>query len=108
MQSTDSWLDMMEGWKAEGFEPPSDMDSAPMAMPTSMLPVAIWAAISWTALRPEEQKRLTEEAAEVLGRPAAREGGARDVGGFGVVDLGERVVSQRLFVVDESDLEIEQ
>jgi hypothetical protein len=48
------------------------MDSAPMARPTSMLPVAIWLAMSCVALRPEEQKRLTEEAAVVLGKPAAR------------------------------------
>ena len=73
MQSADSGLLMMASWKGEGGGPPSDMDSAPMATPTSMLPVAIWAAMSWTAFRPEEQKRLTEEAAEVLGRPAARE-----------------------------------
>jgi len=33
----------------------------------------IWFAMSWTAFRPEEQKRLTEEAAVVLGKPAASE-----------------------------------
>ena len=46
VQSTDSWLAMMAGWNADGVEPPSDMDSAPMAIPTSMLPVATWAAMS--------------------------------------------------------------
>jgi len=48
------------------------MDSAPMATPTEMEPWAIWSATSWTALSPDEQKRLTEEAAVVLGKPAAR------------------------------------
>jgi hypothetical protein len=37
-----------------------------------MLPAIIWLAMSWTALSPEEQKRLTEDAAVVLGKPAAR------------------------------------
>jgi hypothetical protein len=56
----------ISSWK--GFSrrsPPSDMDSAPMAIPTSMLPLEIWFAMSWTALRPEEQKRFTDEAAAV-------------------------------------------
>jgi len=38
-----------------------------------MLPLLIWLAMSWTAFRPEEQKRLTVEAAVVLGNPAARD-----------------------------------
>jgi hypothetical protein len=38
----------------------------------SMEPLEIWFAISWVAFRPEEQKRLTVEAAVVLGNPAAR------------------------------------
>lgn len=37
-----------------------------------MLPVAIWLAICCTARRPDEQKRLAEETAVVLGKPAAR------------------------------------
>lgn len=37
-----------------------------------MLPVLIWFAMSCTALRPDEQKRFTEEAPVVLGNPAAR------------------------------------
>jgi len=48
------------------------MDSAPRARPISMLPVAIWFAMSCVALRPDEQKRLTEEALVVLGKPAER------------------------------------
>ena len=44
-----------------------------MATPHSMLPAVIWLAISCTAFRPEEQKRLTEDAALVVGKPAARE-----------------------------------
>lgn len=39
----------------------------------SMEPVWICVAMSWMALRPEEQKRLTEAAPEVYGMPAARE-----------------------------------
>ena len=38
-----------------------------------MLPLEIWLAMSWVALRPEEQNRLTVEAAVVLGKPAASE-----------------------------------
>ena len=38
-----------------------------------MLPVVIWFAMSCTAFRPDEQKRLTQLAAVVLGKPAARE-----------------------------------
>jgi hypothetical protein len=38
-----------------------------------MAPVWICAAMSWTALRPEEQKRLTLLAAVVVGKPAARQ-----------------------------------
>jgi len=53
--------------------PPSVMDSAPIATPISIAPVMIWLAISWVALRPELQKRLVEYAAEVTGKPAARE-----------------------------------
>ena len=49
-----------------------DMLSAPRASPTSMEPAMIWLEICWTARRPEEQKRLTIEAAEVAGKPAAR------------------------------------
>jgi hypothetical protein len=44
-----------------------------MAMPTAMEPVEMACAMSAVALRPEEQKRLTEEAPAVLGKPAARE-----------------------------------
>lgn len=50
-----------------------DINSAPIAIPHSMCPRLIWFAISWTALRPEEQNRLTEAAAVVLGKPAARD-----------------------------------
>jgi hypothetical protein len=42
-----------------------------MAIPMSMLPLEIWFAMSCVALRPEEQKRFTVEAAVVLGKPAA-------------------------------------
>jgi hypothetical protein len=48
------------------------MLSAPMAMPISMLPLVMALAMSAVALRPEEQKRLTELAPAVLGKPAAR------------------------------------
>jgi len=44
-----------------------------MAIPTSIDPLMIWLAISWTAFSPELQKRLTDEAPAVFGRPAARE-----------------------------------
>ena len=50
--------------------PPAVMDSAPTARPHSMLPMLIWLAMSWTALRPEEQKRLTDEAPAVVEYPA--------------------------------------
>lgn len=43
-----------------------------MATPQSMLPLLIWFAISCSALRPDEQNRLTDEAPEVLGNPAAK------------------------------------
>ena len=72
MQSAESWFAMMASWKGETGMPVVDMDSAPMAMPQSMLPVEIWLAMSWTAFRPEEQKRLTLLAPAVLGMPAAR------------------------------------
>lgn len=42
-------------------------------MPTEMEPLEIEWAMSAMAFRPEEQKRLTEEAPAVLGKPAARE-----------------------------------
>jgi hypothetical protein len=51
---------------------PKVMDSAPTATPTSIAPVRIWLAMSWIALRPEAQKRLTDEAPAVCGMPAAR------------------------------------
>jgi hypothetical protein len=44
-----------------------------MATPISMEPSAMALAMSWVALRPEEQKRFREYAPEVLGIPAARE-----------------------------------
>lgn len=43
-----------------------------MAMPTSMEPDEMAWAMSAVALRPEEQKRLMDEALVVLGKPAAR------------------------------------
>ncbi len=44
-----------------------------MAMPTSILPLEIWFAMSAVAFRPDEQKRLTLEAPDVMGKPAARD-----------------------------------
>lgn len=74
MQSAASCVEeRISGWK--GFSrrsPPTDMDSAPKAMPISMEPSAIWFAMSCVALSPEEQKRFTVEAPDVLGKPAAR------------------------------------
>ncbi len=72
MQSCASWFWKTSGWK--GFSrrsPPMDIISAPMAMPISMLPEAIWFAMSCVALSPEEQNRFTVEAAVVFGKPAA-------------------------------------
>ena len=74
MQSAAFGSFRISSWK--GFSrrsPPSDMDSAPIATPMSMLPLMIWLATSWTALSPDEQKRFTEEAPAVVGYPAARE-----------------------------------
>jgi len=74
MQSSDSWLCLVtspsNGWSRAS--PPTVIDSAPRAMPISIEPVVIACAISAVALRPEEQKRLTEEAPAVLGKPAER------------------------------------
>jgi len=73
MQSAASWFLRSSGWKGRSRRsPPTDIISAPRAIPMSMLPEAIWFATSWVALRPEEQNRFTVEAAVVLGNPAAR------------------------------------
>lgn len=74
MQSAASWVPLIIS-STNGRvrrSPPVLMDSAPRARPISMLPVAIWFAMSCVALRPDEQKRLTEEALVVLGKPAER------------------------------------
>ena len=47
-------------------------DSAPTAIPISMVPVMISFAMCWVAVKPDEQNRLELEAAEVFGKPAAR------------------------------------
>lgn len=75
MVSAASWLAEVTA-SSKGLSrasPPMVMDSAPIAIPTSMLPAEMALAISAVALSPEEQKRLTEEAPETLGMPAARE-----------------------------------
>lgn len=72
-QSTASWVFKISGWYGSRRSPPSLMDSAPIAIPMSMLPSAIWFAMSCVALSPEEQNLFTEDAPEVLGMPAARE-----------------------------------
>lgn len=51
---------------------PSLNDSAPTTIPTSMIPVRISFAICCVAVKPDEQKREMLDAAEVLGKPAAR------------------------------------
>jgi hypothetical protein len=53
-----------------------------MAIPISIEPLEIWFAISWVALRPEEQKRFTVEAAVVFGNPAARAAARRTYAAF--------------------------
>lgn len=62
MQSAASWL-----WEVTAssnglsrLSPPIDIASAPMAIPTSILPVVMAFAMSAVALRLEEQKRLIE------------------------------------------------
>jgi hypothetical protein len=49
-----------------------DMLSHPMAMPTSIAPVAMLPATVWMDNRPELQKRETTLAAVDTGKPAAR------------------------------------
>jgi len=73
MQSAASWFLKISGWKGSIRSPPSLIDSAPIAIPMSMLPSAIWFAMSCVALSPDEQNLFTEDAPEVLGIPAARE-----------------------------------
>src|SRR3569833_3492842 len=68
-QSWVSWLRRVT-FSSKGLtmpSPPAVMDSAPMAMPISMPPVAIWWAMSAVALSPDEQKRFTDNAPCVLG-----------------------------------------
>lgn len=52
---------------------PSLSDSAPMAIPISIVPVMISFAMCCVAVKPDEQNRAAVEAAVVLGKPAASE-----------------------------------